>query len=617
MKKTTSAGLVLLTLGLPTLAQAQSTFELGEIVVLPLAVPTEEDRTGATVETLDADDLETGGSFVLGEQLGLLPGVNLARQGPPGGNGDIQIRGARTRYVAVYFDGILVTDPSAPTTQFDYFGGLTTGNLARVEILKGAQSALYGGTAVAGVVDIRSNVGDDLGPGTHQAVAIEGGSYGTIGGSYAFTRNTDTLSLDFGIASLVTSGFSAADENDGNTEPDGFDQTRVTAGARYRISPELSVGVNGFYETGRWDYDESFPVIADGTPNEVSFRDTWGARVFAEYDGAGLDNDFTLTWYETDRRTESDFGPSRFRGNRLQATNVTTFTLSDRTRASLGLDYRRETARYTNLTTGSEAVNIYGAFAEVAYAPNGDLDIIATARLDEHSAFGTFDTARLAFARRFGGGTTLRGALATGYRAPSIDELYGDYSAFGFTGNPDLEPETSITAEIGVDHAYENGAEVSATLFWGEIDNLITITPDFSTLENVAGASLRQGIELSGRMPLSGGASLYGAATFLEARGADGTPIPRTPTTDIVIGAEVPLTGRLTAMGNARFVSGLYDAGGYLPSFTVVNAAAEYALSERASAYLRIENVLNAEYQTTRGYGTSDRAFYAGLRARF
>ena len=65
----------------------------------------------------------------------------------------------------------------------------------------------------------------------------------------------------------------------------------------------------------------------------------------------------------------------------------------------------------------------------------------------------------------FGGATTLRGAVATGYRAPSIDELYGDYSAFGFNGNPALEPETSVTAEIGVDHVYASGAEVSATTF--------------------------------------------------------------------------------------------------------------------------------------------------------
>ena len=244
-------------------------------------------------------------------------------------------------------------------------------------------------------------------------------------------------------------------------------------------------------------------------------------------------------------------------------------------------------------------------------------DTSATARIDDHSAFGSFETGRLAFARRTGGGTTFRGAVATGYRAPSIDELYGDYSAFGFTGNPDLEPETSVTAELGADHAFAGGAEVSATLFWGEIDNLVTLTADFSTVENVPGTSTRQGLELSGTLPVGAGADLYGAATLLEARSADGTPIPRVPTTDIVLGGTMSLSERVTGTANARYVAGIFDGGDYLPSFTVVNLGAEYQITERATAYLRIENAFDTQYQTTRGYGTPDRSFFAGVRASF
>jgi len=612
-----SAGIALLSAGLPGIAVAQSTFELGEIVVLPLAVPVEEGRTGASVETLGETDLEEAGDIVLGEQLARLPGVNLSRQGGPGANADIQIRGARTRYVAIYVDGILVTDPAVPTTQFDDFGGFTIGNVDRVEILKGSQSALYGGTAVGGVISVSTLGSAALGPGTHQEATVEGGSYGTLGAAYSITRNTERGSFTFGASTARSDGISAADENDGNTEADGFDRTRFTAGASYDLTDRVTVGANAFIETGRTEFDEFGP--ADGAPpfNEVSERDDFGARAFVLYDGPAFDNEFNLTWYQNDRTSTSDFGGSEFRGERLQATNVTSFDISDTTRLSLGLDYRRETARYANLTTGVENVDIYGAFAEIAWSPNEMLDIIATARIDDHSAFGSFETGRLAFARRTGGGTTFRGAIATGYRAPSIDELFGDYSAFGFTGNPDLEPETSVTAELGVDHAFAGGAEISATLFWGEIDNLITLTPDFSTLENIPGTSTRQGLELSGTLPVGDRAELYGAATFLEARGADGTPVPRVPTTDIVLGGNMDLSERLTGTANARYVAGIFDGGDYLPSFTVVNLGAEYGISERATAYVRVENLFDTEYQTTRGYGTPDRSFFAGIRATF
>lgn len=616
MKPTTSAGLALLVAGLPGIAAAQSTFELGEIVVLPLAVPTERARSGASIDTLDAADLDAG-EFVLGDQMARLAGVALSRQGGAGGNADIQIRGARTRYVAIYVDGILVTDPSVPTTQFDDFGGFTTGSVARVEILKGSQSALYGGTAVGGVIAVSTLGGADLGPGTHQQASVEGGSFGTYGAAYAITRNTERGSFSFGASTASSDGISAADENDGNTEADGFDRTRFTAAARFDLTDNVTVGANAFLESGSTEFDEFGPADGVAPFNEVSLRDAFGARAFVLYEGAAFDNEFNLTWYQNDRTSTSDFGTSEFRGERLQATNVTSFALSAATRLSLGLDYRRETARYSNLTTGVETVDIYGAFAEVAWSPSERLDIIATARIDDHSAFGSFETGRLAFSRRTAGGTTYRGAIATGYRAPSIDELYGDYSAFGFSGNPDLQPETSITAELGIDHSFSGGAEVSATLFWGQIDNLVTLTPDFSTVENVPGTSTRQGLELSGSLPLGDRGEVYGAATFLEARGANGTPLPRVPTTDLVLGGSVEVTDRVSATANARFVAGVFDGGDYLPSYTVVNIGASYAISDTTTAYIRVENLLDAQYQTTRGYGTPDRSVFAGLRARF
>ena len=271
-----SAGIALLSAGLPGIAVAQSTFELGEIVVLPLAVPVEEGRTGASVETLGETDLEEAGDIVLGEQLARLPGVNLSRQGGPGANADIQIRGARTRYVAIYVDGILVTDPAVPTTQFDDFGGFTIGNVDRVEILKGSQSALYGGTAVGGVISVSTLGSAALGPGTHQEATVEGGSYGTLGAAYSITRNTERGSFTFGASTARSDGISAADENDGNTEADGFDRTRFTAAASYDLTDRVTVGANAFIETGRTEFDEFGP--ADGAPpfNEVSERDAFG-----------------------------------------------------------------------------------------------------------------------------------------------------------------------------------------------------------------------------------------------------------------------------------------------------------------------------------------------------
>ncbi|MEL7106710.1 MAG: TonB-dependent receptor [Pseudomonadota bacterium] len=618
MKNIAKGGLTLAVLVWPGLATAQ-VFDLGEIVVLPLATPTEEGRTGATVEVLDANDLAQGGTVIASEQLAQLPGVNLTRSGGPGAFADFQIRGARSRYVSVFVDGILVTDPSAPTIQYDDFGGLVTGTTQRVELLKGSQSALYGGTAVGGVVDVTTLGGFELGEGTHQSAAVEAGSFGTYGGSYSVTRNTGDLSLSFGASHVTSDGFSAADENDGNTEADGFTRTRYAAQGIYQVSDTLTLGANAFVEDGRTEFDE-FTVTDGATPgDDVSFRDAFGARAFVTYENGSYRNETTLSFYGINRDSvgTNAFGDSSFsaRGERIQISNISSFAASQAVDLSIGIDYLNERSVAGGLPADGESTSTTGGFVEAVYSPTDRTDIIATARIDSHSAFGEFLTGRLAFAHRPDGQTTYRGAIATGYRAPSISELFADFGTF--TGNPDLVPETSVTAELGVDRALAGGGQVSATVFWGQIDNLIQTTADFSTVENVAGASIRQGIELSGEMPINGGATIYGAATFMEARSADGTPLARVPTTDIVIGGTLDLSNRVTVNGNARYVAGLFDAGAYLPSFTVVNAGADYALSDTATAYVRIENLLGTEYQTVTGYGTSDLAIFAGLRAQF
>lgn len=619
MKRVLSCGLVLAGFTLSGQANAQA-FDLGEIVVLPTATPTEEARAGASVEVLDADDLAEGGNIILADQLERLPGINFTQSGGPGTLGDVQMRGATTRYVSIYMDGILVTDPSAPTIAYDDFGGLVTGTTRRIEILKGSQSALYGGTAVGGVVDVATLGGFELGEGVHQSAAAEAGSFGTYGGSYSITRNTGDLSLSFAASHIKSDGFSAADENDGNTETDGFDRTRYAAGFIYRASDVLTFGANGFAENGASDFDDSiFDFVTftftpgDGTPGDVSLRDALGGRVYAQYDGGSYTNETSLTYFRIDRESVSDF-PFEAQGERIQATSVSSFAASETVDLSIGLDGLWESSVTGGVPAGEETSTL-GTFIEGVYAPSDTLDVIATARVDSHSAFGEFLTGRLAFSYRPDSATTYRGAVATGYRAPSIGELFDDYGTF--TGNPGLTPETSITAELGVDRALQGGGEVSATLFWGQTNDLIQTTPDFSTLENVAGASVRQGIELSGEMPIQRGATLYGAATFMEAREADGTPLVRVPSTDIVLGGTLDFSDRITLNGNARYVAGLYDGGAYLPSFTVVNVGAEYELSDNASAYVRIENLFNEQYQTVTGYGTSDTAIYVGLRATF
>jgi len=598
----------------PFSAAAQDAFLLDEIVISATAAPTERERAGASVSVITAEELQAAGDIQLTDYLARLPGLSLDQSGPTGTFADLRIRGARTRYVSVYIDGILVTDPSTPSRQFEDFGGLTTGGLRRIEILKGSQSALYGGTAVGGVISIETLGGPELGEGTFQSAGLTFGSFGTLGADYTVTRNAGPLSLSLSLSHAQADGFSAADEENSNTEADGFDRTRLSFGGEYAVSDTLTVGLNGFVESGSSEFDDfqSAPPFLPTDGDGVSDRDTRGLRAFALVQTGAWTHDFALSGYTTDRVSTSSGFSSAFESRRLAADYVATGAISEVLQLSFGLSYLDERAEYAALPGGSQSTTSAGAFVEAVLSPTTDLDVTATLRRDEHSEFGGFTTGRLAFAWRPAEDTVIRGAAATGYRPPSIGELFDDFGTF--VGNPDLDPETSRTLELGIDRVFANGAEASATVFETRIDDLVSfVFGSPSTLENIPGESRIRGVEVSGRFPVTERIATYGAATFLDAEDATGTALPRVPRRDVVVGLEADVTDRLSGDVSLRIVGGVPD----LENYEVLNAGLSYEVTETVEAFVRGRNLTNEQYQTAPGYGTADRSVFAGLRARF
>jgi vitamin B12 transporter len=599
---------------LPFAASAQNAFLLDEIVISPNATPVERERSGASVTVVTEEELRASGTVQLTEYLARLPGISIIQNGPTGTFADLRIRGAGSRYISVFVDGILVTDPSTPSGQFDDFGGLTTAGVRRVEILKGSQSALYGGTAVGGVVSITTLGGPELGEGTFQRAGALAGSFATLAGDYAITRNTGPLSLSFGLSRSQADGFSAADEANGNTEADGFDRMRLSFGAQYAVSDTVTVGVNGFAETGSTDFDsfESVPPFLPTDGDGVSDRDTRGLRAFARYETGIWGHETSVSGYTTDRSSTSSGFTSEFSSSRLAVDHLSSALVRPDLRLSFGLSWRDEEAEATSLPGGSESTTTAGGFVEAVWSPSDRLDLTGTIRYDDHSEFGGFTTGRLALAWRPVEGTVLRGAVGTGYRPPSIGELFDDFGFF--VGNPDLDPETSTSLEIGIDQVWANGAILSATVFESRIDDLITFVSGApSTLENISGESRIRGIELGGRVPLGAMFTGYGALTWLDAEDATGAALPRTPERDLVLGLEAAVTDRISGDVWVQAVSGIPE----VDDFETLNASLSYAINDRMEVFVRAFNLTDEQYQTAPGYGTADRSFFVGFDARF
>ncbi|MBE2276348.1 MAG: TonB-dependent receptor [Rhodobacteraceae bacterium] len=613
---------------LPALAQDDTPYDLGEIVISALRTAAERVKTGVSVSVVTDEDLQRETPDLVAAELARLPGLSLARSGPAGNTATLRIRGLDGRYQAVFVDGIRVTDPSATSVSFD-FGSLLSADIGRVEVLRGSQSALWGGSAVAGVISIATAA--PVEDGLHQTVTAEGGSHGTGRLTWGLTQRTDRLDLTVSATRFHTDGFSAIP---GGTEDDSADIARLSFTARYQATDALVLGSALFWQRTEQDYDKytdpDGDYVAD-TIVEAGFGQTRterGARVFAELEAGNTLHSFDVALYGIRRGYAGTGEAASYKGRRLALGWQGVTTLSDRLSLVYGADWSRETGEYTNLPAGEASNRIAGVFAQAIWAPSETLDLVAALRSDDISGFGTFPTGRLSAAWHPLEGTTLHASVARGYRAPSIDERFGYYPdpTWGdFAGNPDLEPEKSWSYELGVEQEFASGAMISATAFRIEIDNLVTYKYGFptSTLENLPGQSVSEGIELAGRLPVSDRVSLGLAYTYTDARGSNGKRLVRVPRHNLVLSLDAEISDRLSASLSATHIAGRKDndpttfAMVDAPDYTVIDSQVDYSFDDRTGAYLRIENLTDETYQSTLGYASSGRALYVGIKTRF
>ena len=593
---------------------AQAVIELDEITVTANRTETDAERTGSTVEIVEEAQIESAPVATVAEVLAFEPGVSVSASGGLGQASQLRVRGLAGAYLAVRVDGIDVSDPSGTQTYFD-FGQLTTGAVSKLELLKGSQSALYGSEAITGVLDITSHRPTEDGV-THE-VSAEAGSYGTYRQGYNLAIRDGGTELAFSINHVISDGFSAADENDGNGEEDGYEATRLSFYGAHQLTDAVRIGIAGFLQDTTYDYDEGAGEDGDGSPDDVTTADSNGVRLFAEIQGDAIEHELPVSRYEIDRDLtgSNNWGPFAFDylGTREELAYKGVAQITPELELVFGADRTEETIESNGV---EEDRTTTGVYAQALWAPRSDLDLSLSLRHDDTSDFGAATTGRLAAAWRPADDLILRAAYGTGFRAPSLYELYGDY-----VGNEDLDAERSESFELGIEKRFANEGFVRATAFRTEIDDLIIYDTSVYAYNQVEGRTTIEGLELSGGVAITPTLELLANYTYTETEDRDGDRLARVPRHDLTLGLDAALNdrvnGRVTVTHNADVVDAVSGGLEPLDDWTRVDAQITYDITDSAEAYLRVENLFDEEYQTITGYGTSDRAVYVGVRAAF
>lgn len=624
---------------------AESATEVGELVVVANRTPQPLDRIGQSVSVIDADAIAASQAVSIADLLTRMPGINVSRNGGPGGVTALRIRGAEGDQTAVVIDGVKVNDPSQPGGGFN-FASLLTGDISRIEILRGAHSTLWGSQAIGGVVNI---VTAEATQPFEASAAVEGGSMGTAYGKAAIGGAGERLNWRLAGATYVTSGVSAFGAG---REKDGYRNTGFSGRGRVDLTDRVWLDLRALYTDGRNETD-GFP------PPFFSFGDDPSYTESEELTGYAAINLDLLDGKLTHRLAYGYSNIDRVSFDPTQAVTPVTFDATGRTRrweyqgvwspseawqVTFGAESERASMRTRspsgfdpNPVPASAKVGVESLYAQVQGEVAPGLTLTAGLRRDRHDAYGDHSLGQVAAAWSLNeGDTVLRASYGQGFKAPTLYQLYGDF------GNLTLAPEDADSWDAGVEQRFLNRAVVvTATVFQRETENQIDFVscpfsggggplcakngaPRFGYYANIA-RTKAHGVELEA-LAKAGPLRVEVNYTYTDARNESagnpnrGKDLARRPRDQANISAAYLWPNRLSTILAAHYVGEAFDNAtntNRLQAYTLVDLRASYPIGERLEVYGRVENALDAAYATIRGYGVAGRGAYVGLRAKF
>jgi vitamin B12 transporter len=634
--------------------EGQDTTRLTDLVVTATRLPTPADAVTSSVTVITGDEIRARGLRFVQDALREVPGASVIQVGSYGGVSSLFLRGGESDYVKVLVDGIPVNQAGGGYN----WANLTTDNIDRVEVLRGPASVVYGSDAVTGVVQVFTRTGQ--GPTSLEGSA-EAGTFGSVNGHAGILGGTDRVSYSADAARISTDGTYPFNNDYGNTLLSG----RITA------HPD---GRSNFAFSGRWsDSRYRFPTdfagaLADSNQfngeRTVALGVDLGRRLSDRYElrlsggGSRSDGEFDDTM---DNATDTvGFGFASHRDSRSERGNIDARLSAFVTPAltlTAGTQIERETERQTGQTTSNfggiattpdlpfdRGRTTLGAYVQgVLDLPSGfALDL--NARLDDNSAFGTFATYRAGVSYRLRSGTRLRTSLGRAFKAPTFCEQF--CSAPFVVGDSTLRPERSFSWELGVEQQITPGRlAIWTTYFDQRFRDMIlydgSSPPEEPTYFNGAAAYAR-GIEAGLTTSLPGNISASVSYTYLLAKATDdgGMPSPsfasgetqiRRPTHSGELALRAGVSEEVTIGGSVTYV-GVRDDVDFnqfpsqrvtLPAYALVDLAGELQLlrsrsgAPEVSGTLRLENLLNQEYDQVVGFAGRPRGVFGGARFRF
>ncbi|NBO18249.1 MAG: TonB-dependent receptor [Proteobacteria bacterium] len=592
---------------------AEDNTELPQVIVSANRTEMPVNQIASSVTVISRAEIERKNAQTVLDMLREVPGLSIAQNGGVGQTASLFMRGTNSNHVMVMVDGMWVNDPSTPTGAVD-FSNLPNENIERIEIMRGPQSALYGSSAVGGVINIITRRGQ--GKPQYNAFA-EYGRYNTRRGGLSTNGEVGRTAYAMSVSQLRTTGISAIAPRFGGVETDSNDTRGFSGNFSTRVTDHFTAKINSRYSRVNTEFD-NFSSDSRVPSNITSQHNLRAAGELKLYDGK---------WTQ-------ELGISQFNSNRVIVGGFSGFQDIDANREMIDWVHHLRMVPNHVMTFGVEhwgeefksrvltkrEVHNTAAYADDQIELSDAAFVGVSGRVDLNQAYGHAYTYKIAPGYRIlSTDTLLRASYGTAFKAPSLVQLFDPTS-----GNRNLNPEHSRGFDFGFEQAVQGDkASFGSTFFRNDIRQLFGFisTAPFTTINEQSART--QGVESFITLHPVDSFNFKITHTYTQ---SDNTStdreLVRRPRHQVDASATYYVRPEWDVGANLYFSGARRDfnfsgATVNVDKFYRLDLVSNYRLTPTYSVYGRLDNALDARYEETFGFARPRRALMVGAKAKF
>lgn len=620
MKKTIKFSLISIALLSQLNADNQYNLETISVTASQGTTLNKKDITdSATIITKEA--IEESRATTLNEALNKLGGISMTQNGGMGKSTSMFLRGMDTRRLLILIDGVRYNDPSSLKSTAD-FSQIILYNVEQIEIIKGAQSGVWGSDASGGVINIVTSKAKN---GLHGIANVEYGSFDSIKTSLQASYATEKFDILIGGLIYSTDGFSAVEPkqsevdygkryNELGLEKDAYKNKSLNAKFGYNLTENDRIQATLQSINSDVDFDSFSGSVGDSSIPNTKVQNRFYTLSYLHKNSLNdLKFNYTLSTFDQD--TLGDGWSAKYTGsiNEVKIDDKISYMKDSFIR--VGASYQesksdevtaaKEDKKYDSISLFATNYNKINLLSEV------NTIITESLRYDRYDEFDNSLTWKIGLKQFLHNDFYISTNVGTGYNVPTMSQLYNPW-----WGDDTLAPEKSLTSDITL-----GNDTIWVTGFYNEITDLIDYNYATYKYSQFDGTSKFKGVEIGYEDYFLDALGINAMYTYVKTEDTNGKSLARRPKTQLDVSATYYVTESFDLGINAQYIGRRYDKadeqGAQTGKYTVANFVTNIKINDAITVYGKIDNITDKYYQTVDGYATAGRSLYLGLNAKY